>query len=507
MNDFRIGDPTSLDVDAVVNPLSITSTSKKGIGQRILEVGGKDLVKHLSGLERPKTGEARATPGFGIVAPTILHSVGPRYSENYITAAENALYGCYRSVMDYCVENRLKVIAIPPIHTIQRHFPPLQGAHIAIRSLRCLLQVRPNTALQRVILAFDPKEDAENIDIYHAVMKLYFPRTNEEEGAAKEFIPNLKCNEYGEVIVEERMVRINANFVAGRLSGFTQLHNSASSDGDRSDFSDSHSSAASSSTSSNLASKNGHFGENNTSREEDDNFPSSMRSSSANRDRERFSLSSSAKPYTRPSASSSSRSSAPVSTYSTTNNQAARAAIVESTYASYLAQANAADLTPVAQLEVFYPCGVDSFGRPVIAIVGARIPGISLHDLLFLHYIKFMDSYANAPYVLLYLHAGMNGKTKPDVTWFKKVHGLMDAKYGQSLVALHILHPTFWLKVVQKVTSVFISSTLVLDKIVYHDRIVDLVRTIGFTPKLPPSIVDFDIAENGPLPPSVTITP
>jgi hypothetical protein len=80
----------------------------------------------------------------------------------------------------------------------------------------------------------------------------------------------------------------------------------------------------------------------------------------------------------------------------------------------------------------------------------------------------------------------------------------MDAKYGQSLVSIHVLHPTFWLKVVEKLVSVFMSSTYVLDKISYHDRLVDLCNTLRFLPRLPNDILEVDAAENGPLPPSIT---
>ena len=32
----------------------------------------------------------------------VIHTVGPRYNEKYKTAAESALFSCYRSVLQLC---------------------------------------------------------------------------------------------------------------------------------------------------------------------------------------------------------------------------------------------------------------------------------------------------------------------------------------------------------------------------------------------------------------------
>lgn len=46
-----------------------------------------------------KTGEAKTTKGHKLPARFVIHTVGPRYNIKYITAAESALFSCYRSVL------------------------------------------------------------------------------------------------------------------------------------------------------------------------------------------------------------------------------------------------------------------------------------------------------------------------------------------------------------------------------------------------------------------------
>ena len=46
-----------------------------------------------------RTGEAKISQGYNLPARHVIHTVGPRYNVKYRTAAESALYNCYRSVM------------------------------------------------------------------------------------------------------------------------------------------------------------------------------------------------------------------------------------------------------------------------------------------------------------------------------------------------------------------------------------------------------------------------
>jgi O-acetyl-ADP-ribose deacetylase (regulator of RNase III) len=42
------------------------------------------------------------TKGYNLPARYVIHTVGPRYNLKYITAAESALYSCYRNTLQLC---------------------------------------------------------------------------------------------------------------------------------------------------------------------------------------------------------------------------------------------------------------------------------------------------------------------------------------------------------------------------------------------------------------------
>ena len=51
-----------------------------------------------------RTGEVKLTKGFDLPASNIIHTVGPRYNTKYKTAAESALFNCYRGVLQLARE-------------------------------------------------------------------------------------------------------------------------------------------------------------------------------------------------------------------------------------------------------------------------------------------------------------------------------------------------------------------------------------------------------------------
>ena len=65
----------------------------------------------------------------------VIHTVGPRYNVRYRTAAESALYNCYRSVMQIVHSRRLATVAFSTLNSSRRGYPPEDGAHIAIRKI------------------------------------------------------------------------------------------------------------------------------------------------------------------------------------------------------------------------------------------------------------------------------------------------------------------------------------------------------------------------------------
>jgi O-acetyl-ADP-ribose deacetylase (regulator of RNase III) len=107
----------------------------------------------------------------------LIHTVGPRYNEKYITAAENALHNCYRSCLETALEQRAKTISFPVVHSTRRGYPVDTGAHIAIRTIRRFLEKWGKENFARILLAID---NDEVYSIYSKILPLYFPRNSEE---------------------------------------------------------------------------------------------------------------------------------------------------------------------------------------------------------------------------------------------------------------------------------------------------------------------------------------
>ncbi len=167
----------------------------------------------------------------------MIHTVGPRYNAKYETAADNALHGCYRNCLRILKEAGLRTIAIPCIYADDKGYPRREAAHIAIRTrarvmcsavpcraapsrpvLLVLLVLRAAGTVRRFCEHF--LDDVDRIAfvvsspgdefIYLELLPLYFPRTVEEEIMAERLLPENTGNEWGEIVIEERKIRIAA---------------------------------------------------------------------------------------------------------------------------------------------------------------------------------------------------------------------------------------------------------------------------------------------------------
>ncbi|HSN85079.1 MAG TPA: O-acetyl-ADP-ribose deacetylase, partial [Polyangiales bacterium] len=113
------GDLTQQAVDAIVNAANQKMLGGGGVDGAIHRAAGPELLEACRKVPevrpgvRCPTGEARITPGFGLRARHVIHTVGPVYRGR---PADAALLGsAYRSALELAVEHGLRSVAFPAI--------------------------------------------------------------------------------------------------------------------------------------------------------------------------------------------------------------------------------------------------------------------------------------------------------------------------------------------------------------------------------------------------------
>jgi O-acetyl-ADP-ribose deacetylase (regulator of RNase III) len=143
-------DITGLDVDAVVNAANQSLLGGGGVDGAIHRAAGPELVEACRALGGCRTGDAKASPGFRLPAPWVIHAVGPRWGGGGAGEAE-LLASCYRRALEVADELGARSVAFHAISTGIYGYPPDEAAAIAVDTVRST-----PTDVERVILvAFD----------------------------------------------------------------------------------------------------------------------------------------------------------------------------------------------------------------------------------------------------------------------------------------------------------------------------------------------------------------
>ncbi|XP_076079639.1 protein GDAP2 homolog [Mytilus galloprovincialis] len=399
------GDVTTLDVHAIVHSTNEKLNDKSIETETLYAKAGQELVDEIRNNVRVcKTGEAKLTKGHKLLARYVLHTVGPRYNVKYITAAESALYSCYRNVMQLVRENSIKSVALYPIHSTKRSYPVKEGAHLAIRTIRRFLE-KYGDDIETIIFCCNE----ESIDAYLKILPLYFPRNETEEKIAVTELPLDIGNEDGEPVIPERQIRIMdkptlAAMRKSSLEGFEEtvdlnkeFATSTIVEVGRHPF-------AKMEENPDTHKKTHMYGKTTDEQKEKDN---------------------------------------------------------KRRYERYLKRAKTEDLTDIAALKCLYRTGTDKFGRPVIVFVGKLFP-INAVDLdkAFLYLIRVLEPIAEKDYVVVYFHTQSTAENHPTMNYLKNAYCVLDEKYKKNLKAFYVVHPTWWSKLTTWYFTTFTASDL-----------------------------------------------
>jgi O-acetyl-ADP-ribose deacetylase len=152
-----VADITSLDVDAIVNAANASLAGGGGVDGAIHRAAGPELARVARTHAPLATGDAVLTPGFGLVARHVIHTVGPVWSDGNRDEA-TLLASCYERSLALAGAAGLSSIAFPAISTGVFGYPREPAAEIAVATVRRDVDAWPS--IERVVFCCFSDDDA-----------------------------------------------------------------------------------------------------------------------------------------------------------------------------------------------------------------------------------------------------------------------------------------------------------------------------------------------------------
>jgi len=130
-----VDDITKLDIEAIVNAANTTLLGGGGVDGAIHRASGPELKETCRRIGCCPTGNAEVTPGFGLPAKWVIHTVGPVWTGGNAGEAD-LLASCYRNTLALALQQGITSIAFPAISTGVYGYPKPEAARIALKIIR-----------------------------------------------------------------------------------------------------------------------------------------------------------------------------------------------------------------------------------------------------------------------------------------------------------------------------------------------------------------------------------
>ena len=131
-------DIVNMQVDAVVNTANPNPVIGSGVDSGIHKKAGHELLTARQKIGCIDFGDVAITPGFGLDAKYVIHTVGPIWVDGN-HGEEKILSSCYRKSLALAKEHNCESIAFPLIATGNYGFPKPLALQIAVREISSFL--------------------------------------------------------------------------------------------------------------------------------------------------------------------------------------------------------------------------------------------------------------------------------------------------------------------------------------------------------------------------------
>lgn len=131
-------DIVNMQVDAVVNTANPNPVIGSGVDSGIHKKAGYELLVARQKIGCIEFGDSVITPGFGLDAKYVIHTVGPIWEDGN-HGEEQILSSCYRKSLALAKEHKCESIAFPLIATGNYGFPKPLALQIAVREISTFL--------------------------------------------------------------------------------------------------------------------------------------------------------------------------------------------------------------------------------------------------------------------------------------------------------------------------------------------------------------------------------